>query len=102
MELNELTVEKMQPLVGTTFRLDAPNGKTYPMQLVEVTKGVDQHVSARLKRDQFSLVFTGPPEPFFPQATYPMHHDTFEESLAIFIVPIARVQAGFRYEAVFT
>ena len=38
MDLNELTVELMQPLVGTTFRLDAPNGQTYPLQLVSVTK----------------------------------------------------------------
>lgn len=102
MELTDLTVERMQPLLGTTFRLDAPNGQSYPIQLVEVTKGVDQHVSSGMKRDQFSLVFTGPADPFFPQATYPMHHEAFEKPLAIFIVPIARLQSGFRYEAVFT
>ena len=47
-------------------------------------------------------MFAGPPEPFLPQATYPMHHEAIEGALPIFIVPIARVKDGFQYEAVFT
>jgi hypothetical protein len=47
----------------------------------------------------FRLEFRGPFEPILPQATYTLRRDgaTFE----IFIVPIARDQAGTQYEAIF-
>ena len=102
MELNELTAEILLPLVGTIFRTEVPEGRTCDLRLIEVAKGVDRHVSPRSERDQFSLIFAGPVEPCLPQATYPMHHEVLGGPMPIFIVPIARNEEGYRYEAVFT
>jgi hypothetical protein len=49
--------------------------------------------------EQFSLVFSSPPDSFLEQATYSFEHDglgTFE----LFIVPIRRDEDGFKYQAV--
>jgi hypothetical protein len=47
----------------------------------------------------FRLLFAGPPDPLLPQAIYAMKRG--EETLEIFIVPIAREPDGIRYEAIF-
>ena len=50
--------------------------------------------------DTFSIVFRGPSDAFLPQATYRFGHDAFG-AFDLFIVPVGRDQAGYRYEAVF-
>jgi hypothetical protein len=102
MELTEFTAEKMQPLVGTSWRLEAPNGQQYNLELVEVQTTLDKHVDERLTRDTFSLQFIGPPEVLLPQATYALTNDAIGGPHHIFIVPVAREPRGYRYEAVFT
>ncbi len=51
-------------------------------------------------RAPFSLLFRNTAALLFPQQTYTMHHPRIGD-FAIFMVPIAREQAGFLYQAVF-
>ena len=102
MDISEFTTENMTPLVGTSWRLDAPNGQQYTIELVGVLKTVDKHIDPRFQRDTFSLQFIGPPDVLFPQATYPLSNDVVGGPHHIFIVPLAREPRGYRYEAIFT
>ncbi|MCU1349274.1 MAG: hypothetical protein JWO56_2304 [Acidobacteria bacterium] len=102
MDVSEFTADNMQPYVGTTFRLQGPNGESCELELVEVKKVLDRHVDPRFRRDTFSIFLAGPAEPIFPQGTYPLTHDTIGGPNPIFIVPSARRDGGVVYEAVFT
>jgi uncharacterized protein DUF6916 len=102
MKLDEFTYENMTPFVGSIFHLTAPDGETYELKLIQVLRTVDQHVDQRFKRDSFSLLFQGPPQPYLQQATYPLTHDALGGPHHIFIVPTSRQGEGFLYEAVFT
>ena len=101
MDISEFTYEAIQPLVGTTFQLTTRGGDSFDLKLTEVVKILDQHVDARFKRDTFSMHFLGPKEPYIPQATYSMTHDTLGGPHWIFIVPISSGKDGYTYEAVF-
>jgi hypothetical protein len=100
MDTSEFTYETIQPLVGTTFKAAAGDGRSFDLELFEVVKIKDQHVDPRFKRDTFSLHFRGPRQPY-PQATYAMTHETLGGPHSIFIVPIAVGKDGYVYEAVF-
>ena len=101
MELSEFTFESVEPLVGTTFHLSTPNGQAFDLKLTDVEKMLDKHIDARMKRDSFAMHFLGPHEPYIPQATYAMTHETLGGPHWIFIVPIALGKNGYTYEAVF-
>lgn len=101
MEISEFTYETMLPLVGTTFQMTTRDGPSYPLKLVEVVKIMDQHVDIRMTRDTFSMHFLGPQQPYIPQATYAMTHETIGGPHFIFIVPISKGKDGYMYEAVF-
>ncbi|HEY2830307.1 MAG TPA: hypothetical protein VGJ88_09340 [Thermoanaerobaculia bacterium] len=101
MDISEFTYETIRPLVGTTFQLATADGRSLDLELVEVVKIMDQHVDARFKRDPFSLHFRGPQQPYMPQSTYAMSHETLGGPHSIFIVPISSGKDGFMYEAVF-
>jgi len=101
MQLDTMTAETMMPLVGTIFHVNGPGGQSYDFELKDVQKVLDKHVDSRFRRDSFSLYFICAREPYLPQATYSMTHETLGE-LALFLVPNSRVQGGYRYEAVFT
>lgn len=47
----------------------------------------------------FRLVFRGPLQPIIPQGVYPVQRGS--ETHEIFMVPIAQVQTGIQYEAIF-
>ena len=102
MQLNEITWQTMEPYVGGTFRIDFAGGQHVDLKLTDVKKVLDAHLDPRLTRDSFSLYFVGPAETLLPQAIYPLRHETLDDPLQIFIVPIGKVAEGFRYEAVFT
>jgi hypothetical protein len=102
MDLSEFTADLLQPHVGTTFRLAAPDGTQHDLKLTKVTKVVDQHVDPRFHRDSFTLLFSGPAQPYLPQATYPLTHDSLGGPYEIFIVPTGQDATGFHYQAVFT
>jgi hypothetical protein len=101
METSEFTYEAIRPLAGTTFQLATPDGQSFDLKLVNVVKVMDQHVDARFKRDTFSMHFLGPQQPYIPQSTYALTHETLGGPHWIFIVPIAAGKDGYTYEAVF-
>lgn len=50
--------------------------------------------------NRFSLMLRGPSQPLLPQATYVFEHAALG-TLAIFIVPVGRTEAGTAYQAIF-
>jgi hypothetical protein len=50
--------------------------------------------------ERFSAFFVGPEQPLLPQLTYTVNHEQMGE-FELFLVPVARIDGGFRYEAVF-
>jgi hypothetical protein len=101
MDVSEFTADKLQPYVGTDFRIALSAGQQCVLRMTELTKIRDQHVDPRFNRDSFSIVFEGPRQPFLPQATYQLEHHELGTN-HIFIVPTGPAPEGFRYEAVFT
>ncbi len=101
MDISEFTYETIQPLVGTTFKLQDDVGHSVELKLVDVVKVLDKHIDTRMKRDAFSLHFLGPQNPYIPQATYAMTHETLGGPHHIFVVPISRGKDGYMYEAAF-
>ena len=97
--LETLTYDQMLGFVGTTFHA-AVDDRRIEIVLDKALKVMESE-AARLKRNPFSLRFAGPAEPFLPQRTYTLQHETLG-TLEIFLVPIGRTANGFIYEAVFT
>ena len=60
---------------------------------------VVEHSKAE-NNEAFSAFFLGPTDHFMPQGTRKLKHEQFGE-MEIFLVPIAKTNAGFEYEAVF-
>jgi hypothetical protein len=50
--------------------------------------------------EAFSVFFSGPADHFIPQGTRTLRHEQFGE-MDIFLVPVAKTNTGFEYEAVF-
>jgi hypothetical protein len=94
-----LTEKEFSQHVNTKFRanLDAENG--VDLELVEVKGYMSKH-NEQTGMERFSVYFQGPGEPYLPQKSYTVQHDQMGE-FEIFIVPIAKTDAGFRYESVF-
>lgn len=95
MEL--LTLEHFSGCVNETFRAAINEGEI-EFVLVEarpVPSPPGEHMRA-----PFSLLFRNTSSFLFPQQTYQMRHGRVGE-VGIFLVPIAREQAGFLYQAIF-
>jgi len=105
MNLAELTLELVQPMIGTTFEVANPAGGVLAMKLADALP-FETHArrSARTasapRRAPFSLYFLGPPAPILPQAMYTLRHESFTLE-QVFIVPIGADAAAVEYEAVF-
>jgi hypothetical protein len=91
--LETFTAETFKPLVNERFELVAEDGRV-DLELVDVTESATPGAD---RRAQFSIVFSGPPDPILPQAIYRLKHPELG-AFDLFLVPIA---AG-SYEAVFT
>jgi hypothetical protein len=79
--------------VGERMRVDVGDG-------VELTlDAASQITGSGREGGGFRLEFIGPEQPALPQATY--RFAAGEDLWDIFIVPIAKVAGGYRYEAVF-
>lgn len=98
--LDQLTIETFEPHVGSSFWAEFPNGAKVELRLDRVGKVMESEM-ARLKRQPFSLFFTGPGTFLLKQATYRITHETVEP-MEIFIVPIGKTRETYEYEAVFT
>jgi len=96
--LDQLTIDTLEPLVGTSFWLHE-QGQKVEMRLVKAAKVMESE-AARLKRTPFSLFFHGPVR--LPQQIYRLTHDAFPEPLDIFLVPVGMEGSAIVYEAVFT
>lgn len=102
--LDKVTLETFEPLIGQTFKLHLPDATVVDVRLTDVEElptGARRRRAPEPKRKPFSLFFTGAPR--LEQAMYPIQHEALgTEPVAIFIVPVAEVDGGFEYEAVFT
>lgn len=92
-----LTEAEFSKHVNTKFRvaIEPP----VDLELTEV-KGYLSKAQEQTGMERFSLFFTGPGDPYLPQRSYPVEHEGMG-AFALFLVPIARDESGFRYEAVF-
>jgi hypothetical protein len=98
--LDQLSNETFQPLVGTSFWAEFPNGKKVELRLQRVAK-VMESVAANLPRHPFSLFFLGPDSFKLQQGIYHVTHEA-REPMDIFMVPVGLEGNAFLYEAVFT
>jgi hypothetical protein len=91
----ELTRGAFTRSLRSVFRIEAP---PTDLELIEVgdLAGARPEASDR----SFSLLFRGPVSAMLPQGTYTVSHEAFG-SFALFLVPVARAEDGFRYEAIF-
>lgn len=101
--LDQLTIESFEPHVGSTFWLHTANEKgRHKVQLrLERAAKVMESEAARLSRNPFSLYFRGPGSIYLEQRIYRLTHDAFPDPLDIFLVPVAKENEGYLYEAVF-
>jgi hypothetical protein len=100
--LDRLTATTFQPAVGDTFTLDAGDAGRLELELFE-SRLHDPDAPAEDAsgaRAPFSLLFRGPVDPVLPQSIYRLEHESLDP-MEIFIVPVARDEAGTSYEAVF-
>jgi hypothetical protein len=87
--------------IGDGFRLEMTGAEAVSLSLVRA-QALGSEASTRAGgRAPFSLEFSGPATPVFPQATYHFSHATIGE-FDMFIVPIGPTDGGMRYEAIFT
>lgn len=99
MTTDALTEEAFTRHVNTTFSISLGESRRVELKLVEVV-GYESRPDEQQGMERFSLFFLGPAEPFLPQNTYTMEHEQMGSN-PIFIVPIAKTDEGFRYQAVF-
>jgi hypothetical protein len=105
VNLADLTLEIVKPMIGTAFELAQPGGAPLTMTLADALP-FETHArrSARTastpRRVPFSLYFLGPPAPILPQAMYTLRHERFTLE-HVFIVPIGADAKAVEYEAVF-
>jgi hypothetical protein len=97
--LDQLTIDTFEPLVGSTFWVEFPNGSKVELRLSRAAKVMESEV-ARLDRHPFSLFFIGPKSYLLPQQTYHLTHETLG-ALDIFLVPVGTHADVYDYEAVF-
>ncbi|MBB3112003.1 hypothetical protein FHS18_004081 [Paenibacillus phyllosphaerae] len=89
-----ISLQQYKDAVHTAFRVIG----TEPAVELTLSDVVDYGVESGFER--FTLVYTGPLQPFLQQQTLVLGHEQLEEE-AVFIVPIQKVDAGIHYEAVF-
>jgi hypothetical protein len=94
-----LTEEEFSKHVSTKFRVRLDAEKSVDLELTEV-KGYMSKQHEQTGMERFSTYFNGPAEPFLPQLLYTFEHEQMGE-FEMFLVPIAKNDAGFRYESVF-
>ena len=102
MNLDEMTLQTFEPLVGSTFTVRRDGREPIQVSLTAVEPVMQRVRSKKLKRQPFVIFFEGPETDFLPQQMYDFSHEAIGENVGIFIVPIGRENGVFQYEAVFT
>jgi hypothetical protein len=93
-----LTEDAFSKELNTKFRV-SPGDGAIDLELVEVKSYLSKQKEHE-EMERFSAYFQGPVEPHLPQGLYKFQHEQMGE-FDLFIVPVAKNDAGFRYEAVF-
>lgn len=93
----QLTEAEFSKHVNTKFRITGE--QPLELELTEV-KGYLSRPNEQTGMERFSAFFHGPADRQLTQAIYPLEHDVMGK-FELFLVPIARDERGFRYEAVF-
>ena len=94
----KLSCEDFEPHVGSGFRIVMEGMPEMTLTLTEAKTLRTQPLDKGM-RVPFALLFEGP-APLLPQHAYHFEHEAMGRQ-EIFIVPIARAEDGFRYEAIF-
>ncbi len=94
-----LTENEFSKHVNTKFRVVLDANNSVELELTEVKGYVSKHFE-QTGMERFSIYFQGPAESSLPQQTYTFQHAEMG-SFEMFLVPVAKNQAGFRYESVF-
>ena len=98
MAAEKLTCGDFEPHLGSAFTIVNEDVPPLAFTLTE-TKLLKTMQNIELPREPFSLVFEAP-APLLPQRIYSFDHEAMGRQ-EIFVVPIAKVENGFQYEAVF-
>ena len=94
-----LTENEFSKHVNTKFRVDLDADNNVDLELTEVKGYVSKH-EEQSGMERFSIYFQGPAAPHLSQMAYTFQHPEMG-SFEMFLVPIAKNDAGFRYESVF-
>jgi hypothetical protein len=81
--------------VHTAFRLATGDGRSMELELVSVSGVLETRWQFN-----YSIVFRGPLDRPVGQGTYRLEHEKLGPA-DVFIVPVARSEKGYEYEAVF-
>ena len=92
-----LTEEEFTKHLNTRFRVTSE--QPLELELTEV-KGYLSKPNEQGGMERFSAFFHGPGDRYLAQRVYALEHDVMG-AFELFLVPIARDEKGFRYEAVF-
>jgi hypothetical protein len=100
--LDKLSFPQWLEWVGTEFAVLGTAGETIELLLIEAAPGKSHSggSGAAAQYENFSLLFHGPATPLLPQAMYRFSHEQAGE-FDLFIVPVAKEQGVFHYQAIF-
>ena len=98
--LDRLQFHDFEPLRGSDFTVEFPNGARLPMRLREIERLAESKAPGARPRP-FSLLFAGPADEPLEQGTYAFRHERLSAPLGIFIVPLGVRDGAMLYEAVF-
>ena len=92
-----LTEKEFSKHLNTQFRVKSDQ----PLELeLEQVKGYLSGENEQQGMERFSVFFRGPGDRMLPQGVYSLEHDQMG-AYELFLVPVAKDEKGFRYEAVF-
>jgi hypothetical protein len=93
--LAQIEPHPMRAYIGAEFEVCDKPDQVFRLKLSEVVE-----YSKTERSETFSLFFYGPLDHFMRQGIHKLKHEELGE-LEIFLVPTAKNQAGFQYEAAF-
>lgn len=99
MELQDLTHDVWEGLLGETFVVRFDDGSTIDLVLAEATRPPGD---PERNGHAHSAVFHGPRDTFMPQMIRHISHEGIGGEQGIFLVPVGETDTAYEYEAVFT
>lgn len=90
-----LTHEAFAQHANTKFQVQLDGGELVDLELTEVSE-----LKLFPGQEEFTVLFRGPNEIFLGQGTHSFTHDQMGIFM-LFLVPVARDEKGYYYEAVF-